>query len=114
MFTGGEDCTARIWDLKMRNLSCQVSCWTNITFTEYGISRCEVSLPTLKEYITLSTANLPSERPGDLRLPAPQPAGDGGGRPVGRHTHLELAGVVASSLVNHNVQLWCRMTSLSR
>ena len=24
MFTGGEDCTARIWDLKMRNLSCQV------------------------------------------------------------------------------------------
>ena len=30
MFTGGEDCTARIWDLKMRNLSCQVSCWTNI------------------------------------------------------------------------------------
>ena len=24
MYTGGEDCTARIWDLKMRNLSCQV------------------------------------------------------------------------------------------
>jgi G protein beta subunit-like protein len=23
MFTGGEDCSARIWDLKMRNLSCQ-------------------------------------------------------------------------------------------
>ena len=51
MFTGGEDCTARIWDLKMRNLSCQVSCWTNITFTEYGISRCEVSLPTLNSLL---------------------------------------------------------------
>ena len=23
MYTGGEDCSARIWDLKMRNLSCQ-------------------------------------------------------------------------------------------
>ena len=23
MYTGGEDCTAKIWDLKMRNLSCQ-------------------------------------------------------------------------------------------
>ena len=23
MFTGGEDCSAKIWDLKMRNLSCQ-------------------------------------------------------------------------------------------
>ena len=23
MFTGGEDCSARIWDLKMRSLSCQ-------------------------------------------------------------------------------------------
>jgi hypothetical protein len=23
MYSGGEDCSARIWDLKMRNLSCQ-------------------------------------------------------------------------------------------
>ena len=23
MYTGGEDCSAKIWDLKMRNLSCQ-------------------------------------------------------------------------------------------
>ena len=23
MYTGGEDCSARIWDLKMRNVNCQ-------------------------------------------------------------------------------------------
>lgn len=29
MYSGGEDCSARIWDLKMRNLSCQRAFQTN-------------------------------------------------------------------------------------
>ena len=76
MFTGGEDCTARIWDLKMRNLSCQV-----------------YSPMDRKETSTfLSLANLPSQRTSDLRLPPPQPAGDGCRGPVRSNSHLELTG----------------------
>ena len=76
MFTGGEDCTARIWDLKMRNLSCQV-----------------YSPMDRKETSTfLSLANLPSQRTSDLRLPPPQPARDGRRGPVRSNSHLEFTG----------------------
>ena len=76
MFTGGEDCTARIWDLKMRNLSCQV-----------------YSPMDRKETSTfLFLANLPSQRTSDLRLPPPQPAGDGRRGPVRSNSHLEFTG----------------------
>ena len=40
----------------------------------------------------ISSANLPSQRTSNLRLPPPQPAGDGCRGPVRSNSHLELAG----------------------
>ena len=68
---------------------------------EYGISRCEISparftlanQSSCKITSLISTANLPSKRACYMCLPPSKSARDGGGGPVRRHTHLELAGL---------------------
>ena len=82
---------------------------------EYGISRCEISparftfanQSSCKITSLISTANLPSERPCYMCLPASKSAGDGGGGPVRRHTHLELAGLKNISFIFCNPTSSC-------
>ena len=42
----------------------------------------------------ISSANLPSQRTSNLRLPPPQPAGDGRRWPVWSNSHLEFTGQI--------------------
>ena len=73
---------------------------------EYGISRCEISparftlanQSSCKITSLISAENLPSKRTCYLCLPPSKSARDGGGGPVRRHSHLELAGLVDMNL----------------
>ena len=59
MYTGGEDCTAKIWDLKMRNLSCQVA--------PLALSSIAITALTTQHHVPpplqhLATTNRPPQR----------------------------------------------------